>query len=89
MKNIFTQVRKFSYNQLLVKVIKVFLQSPGINGEEINAESLAYPKEEMCVYTIAIEDVIDIAAIAMKLFAEPSYSALLTAQFCLYEFSDS
>lgn len=58
-----------------------------IQGEEIAVKDDADALEQAGIYSLALEDVIYIGAVAMQLVSEPGHSTLLTLQLCLYFFT--
>ena len=58
-----------------------------IQGEEIAVKDDADAFEQAGIYSLALEDVIYIGAVAMQLVSKPGHTTLLTLQLCLYFFT--
>ena len=59
-----------------------------IKGKEVAVQDDADALEQAGVDALALEDVIHIGAVAVQLFCEPTRTAFLTVQLCLYFFTD-
>ena len=51
--------------------------------EEVVAEDAGYASEQRGVDALALEDVVNVLAVAVELAGEPRHGALLPPEFCL------
>ncbi len=63
------------------------LEGRGEVGEEVGIEGYGEAHHEVGIDASAGEDVVDVAAVAMDLAAQPCHCALLAAQFLFNKFS--
>lgn len=57
-------------------------------GEKVAVKGGTDSKQQVCVYALALEDFVDVGAVAVELLCEPHHSVVLAAKFFLYNFAN-